>query len=351
MIDMVTINRRLRSFNSRSGTSYRYRGAFLLKFFSIPMMAASVLIALGMTPALQSDSPLTYLCAGAYAMLGLAILMGKTFLPRDLSDGSDCEFHYGVLTGTALTVAVTLVGYVAVNIGGDSVTNLVLMALALAPIVIAFKMNSDYAADALDMLMLGLAGLGAGLLLAGAFEWISGQAGRYVYLTPLAVSFIGIAFSVFLRFDEVETYAETRCTREPNVRMFSRTKGLMMAVTLALSVLLVIPLTGVLNSGLFDILSSQEFTGEELEAVVLSMHLLPLAELVGIVSGYIAGLVKSRHPITEGHDYITVIKYAAVATVVAFIICASIPLYIIYGITYAVILVMIVGIAYVVLAM
>ncbi len=348
---METNTNILARFDTSRNTSFRYGASPLLRACGLLFVLFSGTILWGKVPGLAPNNILAYLYMGGFAALGIAITLGKSFLPQDISDGSEVEFRFGILASAAALSGLLLIGNVVVDYHhSDALTNLIVLVLGLFPLALLFRINGDNAKVTVLALCGGLYVISVWIFLFAGIGWLYGPKGYEVYL-PVAVAFCIIGFESGNKVDVLTEYIALRTSRVPARRSFARSLTLLFLASLVLCVPLAYTFIDALNPIVWNLSWPLiEVMGNDV-LVMNAVTVLYLSEVIGAAVGFITGLVKARHRPIECKAYWTVMKCMIKGLVGAFIICASIPMFLLYGIVYLVALAMAAAVLYVAFVM
>lgn len=292
-----------------------------------------------------------YLCIGEFAALGIAIALGKTFLPQDICDGSEIEYRFGTLAGTVVLTGLLIISDIVLNYHANAaMENLIVFVLGIAPIVLLSRVNGENAKTTLLALCGGLYIIAVCAFLFAAIGWMYGPKIYELYL-PLALAYSIVAFECGGKVTALSRYVAERTSRVPEERSLSRSFTLLFLTSLFFCSVLTYTFIDALNPIVWDISWPLIETIDNAELVRDAVTVLYLSEVLGASIGFIAGLVKARHRPIENGAYWTVMKYTIGGLVGMFTICASIPMILLYGIAYVVALAMAVAVLYVALVM
>lgn len=290
------------------------------------------------------------LFVGGVTMLGIAMLLGKTFLPKDISERTPAEFIYGSLVTmvcfiSLLTIASVLLGFSDTHQYG---LNLIPLVLAELCILMVSRTNGENIRRTTTVFTLSL--LIVAVYLGCVFLSRALSGGWFVNLTfiPLLLSMISLDVAVMLNKGRIASCVVERDSREPyDIPMYGK-RTVFAAVSLLLFVPLVLGIMELCYPWVDSLVSRIDPEYELAPFAVLAAGLLPSAHIIGSVLGFLLGLYHAFSRRICPETYAESLWIALMIVIILTAILISVPLFVLYGITYLVALAMVLGVYYVI---
>ena len=293
------------------------------------------------------------LFVGGVTILGTAMLLGKTFLPKDISERSPAEFIYGSLMTMVCFISLLSIASVSLRFADAHRYGLNLIPLIIAElcIIMISRTNGENVRRTITVFTMGL--IIVAVYIGYVFLTRAFSGGFFVnsMFIPLLLSVISLDAAVMLNKGRIASCVVERSSRDPyNIPLYGK-KSVFAAVSLVLFVPLVLAIMELCYPWVSSMVSRIDLDSELAPYAILAVKLLPGAHIFGSALGFLLGLYHAYSRRIRSETYAESLQIALMIVVILTVILVSVPLFVLYGLTYLVALAMVLGVYYVITRM